>query len=124
MITDPLAVLVVLAAVVYVSILLDQRYRVFRALGSVLVAILIGMALSNAGLLPGVSPTGRSVAVGLVVVAGFQEGKLAHEHIYWDQASVLVQLGLLEEGGLPVAGRRSAEKLRDESIPFNELINR
>jgi carboxymethylenebutenolidase len=75
-------------------------------------------------LLPGVSPTGRSVAVGLVVVAGFQDGKLAHEHIYWDQASILVQLGLLEEGGLPVAGRRSAEKLRDESIPFNELINR
>ena len=75
-------------------------------------------------LLPGVAPTGRKVVVAVVVVAGFRDGKLAHEHIYWDQASVLVQLGLLEEEGLPVVGRRSAEKLRDESIPFNELIER
>ena len=73
-------------------------------------------------LLPRVPPTGRRVAVGIVVVAGFRDGKLAHEHIYWDQASVLVQLGLLHEGALPVVGRRSADKLRDESIPFNELI--
>ncbi len=75
-------------------------------------------------LLPGVPPTGRKVAIGVVVVAGFRDGKLAHEHIYWDQASVLVQLGLLREDALPVVGRRSAEKLRDESIPFNELIER
>ena len=75
-------------------------------------------------LLPGVPPTGREVAIMVVVVAGFRDGKLAHEHIYWDQASVLVQLGLLEEGTLPVVGRRSAEKLRDESMPFNELIDR
>ena len=75
-------------------------------------------------LLPGVEPTGRRVAIAIVVVAGFRDGKLAHEHIYWDQASVLVQLGLLGEEGLPVVGRRSAEKLRDESIPFNELIER
>ena len=64
------------------------------------------------------------MAVGVVVVAKFRDGKLSHEHIYWDQASVLVQLGLLEEGTLPVVGRRSADKLRDESIPFNELIER
>jgi carboxymethylenebutenolidase len=64
------------------------------------------------------------VAVGIVVVAAFRGGKLAHEHIYWDQASVLLQLGLLHEDALPVVGRRSAEKLRDESIPFNELIGR
>ena len=75
-------------------------------------------------LLPGVPPTGRKVVVGVVVIAGFRDGKLAHEHIYWDQASVLVQLGLLEEDALPVVGRRSAGKLRDESIPFNELIER
>jgi carboxymethylenebutenolidase len=75
-------------------------------------------------LLPSVSPTGRRVAVGIVVVARFRDGKLTHEHIYWDQASVLVQLGLLREDALPVVGRRSAEKLRDESIPFNELIGR
>ncbi len=57
MITDPFAVLVVLAAVVYISIVLDQQFKVFRALGSVLVAILFGMALSNAGFLPDTSPT-------------------------------------------------------------------
>lgn len=73
-------------------------------------------------LLPGVAPTGRSVAVGIVVVAGFRDGKLAHEHIYWDQASVLVQLGLLDPAGLPVVGRQGADKLRDDSLPFNELI--
>ena len=75
-------------------------------------------------LLPGVPPTNRKVAVAIVVVARFRDGKLAHEHIYWDQASVLVQLDLLKEGALPVVGRRSADKLRDESIPFNELIAR
>jgi carboxymethylenebutenolidase len=75
-------------------------------------------------LLPGVPPTGRRVAVGIVVVARFRDGKLAHEHIYWDQASVLVQLGLLDEDALPVVGRRSADKLLDESIAFNELIGR
>ena len=52
MITDPFAVLVVLTAVVYVSIQLSRNIKVFRALGSVLVAILLAMALSNAGLLP------------------------------------------------------------------------
>ena len=75
-------------------------------------------------LLPRVPPTGHKVAVGVVVVAGFRDGKLAHEHIYWDQASVLVQLGLLRQDTLPVVGRLSADKLRDESIPFNELIER
>ena len=75
-------------------------------------------------LLPGVPPTGHKVAVGIVVVAGFRDGKLAREHIYWDQASVLVQLGLLRTDTLPVVGRLSADKLRDDSIPFNELIER
>ena len=70
-----IAVLVVLAAVVYVSIVLDQQFRVFRALGSVLVAILLGMALSNAGFLPDRSPTyeflsstGVSVAIVLILL--------------------------------------------------------
>ncbi|MCH7825401.1 MAG: hypothetical protein IH849_11400, partial [Acidobacteria bacterium] len=57
MVTDPFAVLVVLAAVVYGSIQLDRKVKLFRALGSVLVAILLAMALSNAGLLPDRSPT-------------------------------------------------------------------
>ncbi len=75
MITDPFAVLVVLAAVVYASIVLDQQFRVFRALGSVLVAILLGMVLSNAGFLPDRSPTydflsstGVSVAIVLILL--------------------------------------------------------
>jgi carboxymethylenebutenolidase len=54
-------------------------------------------------LLPGVAPTGRRVEVALVVVVGVRDGKVAYEHIYWDQASVLVQLGLLDPGGLPIA---------------------
>lgn len=75
MISDPFAVLVVLAAVVYVSIQLDRNVKVFRALGSVLVAILLAMALSNAGLLPDRSPTydflsstGVSVAIVLILL--------------------------------------------------------
>jgi uncharacterized membrane protein len=75
MITDPFAVLVVLAAVVYVSLLLDQQFKVFHALGSVLVAILLGMVLSNAGLLPDTSPTytflsstGVSAAIVLILL--------------------------------------------------------
>ncbi len=75
MITDPFAVLVVLAAVVYVSIQLDRNVKIFRALGSVLVAILLAMALSNAGLLPDRSPTyeflsstGVSVAIVLILL--------------------------------------------------------
>ena len=75
-------------------------------------------------MLPGVEPTGRHVRVPLVVVVHFREGKLAHEHIYWDQASVLVQLGLIEGEGLPVAGVESAEKVLDPSLPANRLIER
>jgi carboxymethylenebutenolidase len=45
-------------------------------------------------MLPGIPPTGRRVEVPLAVVVEFKEGKIASEHIYWDQASVLVQVGL------------------------------
>ena len=55
-------------------------------------------------MLPGVAPTGKRVEIPLVVIVRFREDKLAHEHIYWDQASVLVQLGLIDAGALPVAG--------------------
>ena len=57
-------------------------------------------------MLPGVSPTMKPVEVALVLIVGFRDGRVAHEHIYWDQASVLVQLGLLEPGHLPVAAWR------------------
>jgi carboxymethylenebutenolidase len=75
-------------------------------------------------MLPGVPPTGRRVEVALVVVVQFRDGKLAHEHIYWDQASVLVQLGLLDPKNLPVAGVESARKVLDSTIPANMLIRR
>jgi len=75
-------------------------------------------------MLPGVAPTGRRVEIPLVVVVHFRDGKLAHEHIYWDQASVLVQLGLLDPTALPVAGRETAQKALDPRLPSNELIDR
>lgn len=75
-------------------------------------------------MLPGVAPTGRRVEIPLVVVIHFRDGKLAHEHIYWDQASVLVQLGLLDPSGLPVAGVETARKVADPGQPSNELIRR
>jgi carboxymethylenebutenolidase len=75
-------------------------------------------------MLPGLAPTGKRVEVPLVVVVHFREGKLAREHIYWDQASVLVQLGLLDPAVLPVAGRETARKALDPRLPSNELIDR
>jgi carboxymethylenebutenolidase len=75
-------------------------------------------------MLPGVAPTGKRVQIPLVVIVRFRDGKLAHEHIYWDQASVLVQLGLLEVGTLPVAGVEAARKALDQSLPSNALIRR
>ena len=69
-------------------------------------------------MLPGIAPTGRRVEVPLVAIIHFREGKLAREHIYWDQASVLVQLGLLDPAGLPVAGVEVARKAQfPDSIP-------
>jgi carboxymethylenebutenolidase len=73
-------------------------------------------------MLPGIAPTGKRVAVPLVVIVHFRAGKLAHEHIYWDQASVLVQLGLLDASALPVAGVATADKVTDPKLPANELI--
>jgi len=62
-------------------------------------------------MLPGVAPTNRRVEVPLVVIVRFREGKLAHEHIYWDQASVLKQIGLLTDTKLPVCGAEAARKV-------------
>jgi carboxymethylenebutenolidase len=68
-------------------------------------------------MLPGVAPTGKFVEVGFVVIVGVKNGKVSHEHIYWDQACVLVQLGLLEREGLPVCGAESAQRLLDPTRP-------
>jgi carboxymethylenebutenolidase len=75
-------------------------------------------------MLPGVPPTGRYVEVPLVAIVAFRGDKLYHEHIYWDQASVLVQLGLLNPDGLPAAGIDTAKKLVDETRPSNTLMRR
>jgi carboxymethylenebutenolidase len=68
-------------------------------------------------MLPGIAPTHRHVDIALVVVVGFREGKLAHERIYWDQASVLKQIGLLTDPSLPVFGAETAHKLLDPALP-------
>ena len=68
-------------------------------------------------MLPGVLPTGRKVEVAFAVIVKFEGGKIAHEHIYWDQAGVLVQLGLIDPAGLPVSGAESARKVLDPKLP-------
>jgi carboxymethylenebutenolidase len=76
-------------------------------------------------MLPGVAPTGRHVEVALVVVVEFVEGKISGERIYWDQASVLAQLGVLEVEQLPATGIEAARKVRDPAQePSNALITR
>ena len=62
-------------------------------------------------MLPGIAPTNRRVEVPLVAIVKFRDGKLAHEHIYWDQASVLKQIGLLNDPALPVHGVETAQKV-------------
>ncbi|MGH7950206.1 MAG: dienelactone hydrolase family protein [Candidatus Binataceae bacterium] len=73
-------------------------------------------------MLPGIKPTGKYVEVPLVAVIQFRGDKICHEHIYWDQASVLKQIGVLEPDGLPMVGIESAKKLIDENAPSNELM--
>ncbi|MBR0858089.1 dienelactone hydrolase family protein [Bradyrhizobium liaoningense] len=75
-------------------------------------------------MLPGVPPTGRYVEIPLVAIVRFRGDKLYNEHIYWDQASVLAQIGLLDPETLPIAGIETAKKLVDESLPSNTLMRR
>lgn len=88
-------------------------------------------------MLPDVPPTDKEVSVALVSVVCIRGGKLYHEHIYWDQASVLVQVGLLDPSlvpdamkrqglkKLPVYGSETADKVVDESSqPSNELLSK
>ena len=62
-------------------------------------------------LLPGIPPTGKRVELPHVLVMKFEDGKVAHEHLWWDQASLLVQVGLLDPGSLPVVGIEQARRL-------------
>jgi carboxymethylenebutenolidase len=75
-------------------------------------------------MLPGIQPTGKRVEVAMLAVVQFEGDKLAHEHLYWDQASVLVQLGLLQRAGLPIVGAEGARSVLDRKIPLNELLYR
>ena len=68
-------------------------------------------------MLPGIPPTHRRVEIPLVAIVKFRDGKLAHEHIYWDQASVLKQLGLLTDPTLPVFGVETAHKIAPTHNP-------
>jgi carboxymethylenebutenolidase len=62
-------------------------------------------------LLPGIAPTGKRVEIPMVIVCTFKGDKLDSERIYWDQASMLMQLGVLDPGGLPITGTQSVQKL-------------
>ena len=73
-------------------------------------------------MLPGVPPTGKRIEIPLLIVIQFDDDKMVHEHLYWDQASVLVQLGVLTPGRLPVVGAGSARSIIDRSIPLNGLL--
>jgi carboxymethylenebutenolidase len=68
-------------------------------------------------LLPGIAPTGKPVEMAVAVVVGFKDDKISHEHIYWDQAGVLVQVGLLDPKALPVTGGESARKVANPRLP-------
>jgi carboxymethylenebutenolidase len=66
-------------------------------------------------ILPGVRPTGNYVEIACVVLMNFKDGKIAYEHIYWDQASLLIQVGLLDRKVLPVTGQEQAKRLLELS---------
>jgi carboxymethylenebutenolidase len=68
-------------------------------------------------LLPGIPATGKRVEMVVAVIVGFKNGRISHEHIYWDQASVLVQIGLLNPAGLPVEGAEIARKVVNPQLP-------
>ena len=72
-------------------------------------------------LLPGVAPTGKTVEMAVAVIVGFHGGKISHEHIYWDQAGVLVQVGLIDPAGLPVTGAQSARKVLNPKLPARDF---
>jgi carboxymethylenebutenolidase len=72
---------------------------------------------------PGIAPTGRQLAVPHVGIIAFEDGKITSEHIYWDQATVLLQLGVLD-GHMPVLGANQADRLLNPDAPANTLIKK
>ena len=74
-------------------------------------------------ILPGVPPTNRRIEVAMVVIVQFDKHKIAHEHLYWDMGTVLLQAGLID-ASLPVRGADSARQVLNPVLPMNELIQR
>jgi carboxymethylenebutenolidase len=75
----------------------------------------------NDTLLPSIKATGKFVRIPMVAIVQFRGNKLCSEHLYWDQASVLAQLGLLNSDELPITGADQADKVLDEKLPLNSL---
>jgi carboxymethylenebutenolidase len=75
-------------------------------------------------MLPGIAPTGKRVECATVGIIQFRDGKLFSEHLYWDQASVLVQLGLVDSSKFPVVGVETARKVLDTTLPSNRIMGR
>ena len=72
-------------------------------------------------MLPSIAPTGKKVEMAVAVIVKVEGGKIAHEHIYWDQAGVLAQIGLIDPTGLPIAGADSARKVMNPSLPCRTI---
>jgi carboxymethylenebutenolidase len=66
-------------------------------------------------MLPGIAPTGRRVRIPMVMVMGFEGDKVAYERIYWDQASALVQVGVLEAADAPGSAADQADRLLEHA---------
>jgi carboxymethylenebutenolidase len=62
-------------------------------------------------ILPGVAPTRKRIEVVVIGIIHFENGKIAHEHLYWDQASVLAQIGLIDPSTPTVLGAEGPRKL-------------
>ena len=73
-------------------------------------------------LLPGIAPTGKRVELPHVLVMKFENGKVAHEHVWWDQATLLVQVGLLDPGKLPIVVIEQARTLLRVAAKLEEQI--
>lgn len=73
-------------------------------------------------MLPRVAPTGKYVELPTVVVMKFRRNRIAHEHIYWDQASLLAQIGYLEITKLPITGIEQSKKLQEISATRKKYV--
>jgi carboxymethylenebutenolidase len=73
-------------------------------------------------MLPGIAPTGKYFEVAMIVVVCFRGDKIDNLHVYWDQATVLAQIGKLDTDGLPVVGIQSARKVLDIARPSDSLM--